>query len=107
MDRLFRSTQAGQVRKDHDQNPVTTSEEWVVDVVKAEYVEAYKLRILFSDGTEQVVDFGPFLQASNNPLIRKYLQPDLFRDFTVEHGDLFWHDYDLCFPIADLYTGDL
>jgi len=54
---------------------------------------------------ERIVDFGPFLQKSLNPMIRKYLKLDNFKNFTVEYGDLFWHDYDLCFPIADLYDG--
>ncbi len=29
------------------------------------------------------------------------------KNFRVEHGDLVWGDYDLCFPIADLYHGHI
>jgi hypothetical protein len=64
-----------------------------------------KLRLKFSDGTERVVDFRPFLENSLNPLIREYLDPGRFAQFTVKNGDLLWGDYDLCFPIADLYEG--
>ena len=40
-------------------------------------------------------------------MIKKYLNPDEFKKFTIEYGDLTWNDYDLCFPIADLYEGKI
>ena len=79
------------------------TEDIVIDVRSAEYVEGYKVRLCFSDAQERIVDFGPFLQSSLNPMIRKYLNLDEFKCFSVEHGDLHWNDYDLCFPVADLY----
>jgi len=38
-------------------------------------------------------------------MIRAYLDPEKFKQFAVEYGDLHWNDYDLCFSIADLYEG--
>ena len=76
-------------------------------VEKAKYVEPYKLLLTFSDGYAHVVDFGPFLLSSANPLIRKYLNLHEFKNFTVQYGDIFWNDYDLCFPIAELYDGKI
>jgi len=76
-------------------------------VQSAEYIEGYELRLFFSDNTIKTVDFEPFLTRSRNPLIRKYLDADLFKNFSVAHGDLYWHDYDLCFPVADLYVGEI
>ena len=81
------------------------AEDMVIEVEEVEYVDGYKVHIKFSDGKERAVDFEPFLANTLNPLIRKYLDLDEFRNFTVEYGDLFWNDYDLCFPIADLYEG--
>ncbi len=81
------------------------AENAVIDVQTAKYVEGYKLRLVFSDKKECVVDFEPFLRNTSNPMIQKYLQLDNFKNFTVAYGDLFWNDYDLCFPIADLYEG--
>jgi hypothetical protein len=75
----------------------------IIDVMAAEHVGAYRLRIAFSDGESREVDFEPFFRSSTNPLIRKYLDPELFKQFAVESGDLSWNDYDLCFPVADLY----
>jgi hypothetical protein len=81
------------------------AENEIVEIRKAEYVGAYKIRLLFSDEQERVVDFEPFLRNSLNPMIQKYRNLDHFQNFTVEYGDLFWNEYDLCFPIADLYEG--
>ncbi len=76
-----------------------------IDVVRAEHEGAYRLRLVFSDGTERTVDFGPFLCSSGHPAIRSFLEPDKFASFRVEQGDLLWGEYDLCFPVADLYEG--
>jgi len=84
-----------------------SSQRWVIAVTKAKYLRDYKLRLWFSDGRRQVIDFGPFLRQSLNPLIRKYLDVEVFKQFTVAHGDLFWNDYDLCFAVADLYANRL
>lgn len=84
---------------------MTLPEGAVLDIAMAEYAGGYKLRLVFSDEKARLVDFEPFLSRSHNPMIRKYLDPEEFASFSVQHGDLVWHDYDLCFPIADLYEG--
>jgi hypothetical protein len=83
------------------------SENQIIFIDKAEYLSEYKLRLLFNDKTSQVVDFYPFLSQSLNPLIRKYLNLDEFKKFKLDAGDLEWNDYDLCFPIADLYENNI
>ena len=67
----------------------------------------YKLRLRFSDGAERVIDFAQFLQTSRNPLIREFLDEKKFAESRLHEGDLIWGDYELCFPIADLYQGRL
>jgi Protein of unknown function (DUF2442) len=79
----------------------------VILVKAAEFVKDHQIRLTFSDGKQQVVDFGPFLNRSNNPLIRAYLEPGAFQRFAIKDGDLIWDDYELCFPIADLYEGEI
>ena len=79
----------------------------VLEIIDAQQVSAYKLRLNFDDGKDQVVDFEPFLTASRNPAIRAYLDTQRFSHFRIEHGDLVWGEYDLCFPIADLYEGQI
>ena len=79
----------------------------VIDIVNAEYFPPYNIHLWFSDGCEQFIDFEQFLKKSNHPEIRKYLNIELFKSFTIVHGRLDWNDYDLCFPIQDLYEGTI
>jgi hypothetical protein len=79
------------------------TDEQVIFVEKVKHVGGYKLELLFNDNTRQIIDFFPFLSSSLNPLITKYLKPQEFSKFEINEADLEWNDYDLCFPIADLY----
>ena len=82
---------------------MSLSEDAIIEIEGAEHISDYKLKLHFSDGTERVIDFEPFLRSSRNPMIRAYLEREKFVNFRVEYGDLVWDDYGLCFPIADLY----
>lgn len=79
----------------------------IINIVVAEQAGDYRIRLTFDDGTAQVVDFKPFLQRSQHPDIRTYLEAERFAGFRVEHGELVWGDYDLCFPVIDLYRNQL
>ncbi len=107
MDRLLCTAQTGDSEKNHPEARLKIGDGMLIDVEHAEYIDKYRLNLRFSNGTEKTVDFGNFLSGSLNPMIRKYLDTEKFREFTVEHGDLFWNDYDLCFPVADLYEGNI
>ena len=74
-----------------------------IKIIKAEYLKDYRIKLLFSDNRIQIVDFKAFLENSQNPTTRKYLNIERFKEFKIEFGDLIWHDYELCFPIIDLY----
>jgi hypothetical protein len=79
----------------------------IINIVAAQQVRDYCIHLRFDDGTDQVVDFKPFLSHSLHPDIRCYLDPSQFPSFRLEYGELVWGDYDLCFPIIDLYRNDL
>jgi hypothetical protein len=79
----------------------------VVQIESARYVAPYKLRLQFDDGHETAVDFGPFLKNSEHPSIRAYLDLKHFKSFRVEDGVLHWNDFDLVFPMAELYRGKI
>lgn len=83
------------------------TENEIFHIEKAEYIKDYIISLHFSDGKVRFVDFKPFLSRSLNPMIRKYLNLGEFKNFSIEYGDLFWNDYDLCFPVADLYDGSI
>jgi len=49
------------------------------------------------------VVFLSFLSKSLHPSIEKYLDEKQFSNFNLTDGNLNWNDYDLIFPILDLY----
>lgn len=40
-------------------------------------------------------------------MTKNYLVESNFKKFRLEYGDLLWGDYEMCFPIWDLYTGKI
>lgn len=77
----------------------------LLEIKSAKYIGDYAVRISFNDGISRLVDFKPFLESSLHPSIRKYLDETQFKQFKIIEGNLNWNDYDLIFPIADLYEG--
>lgn len=78
-----------------------------IKIIKVKLLEDYKLSIVFSNKKTQVVDFEPFLKQSSHSEVRKYLEKKYFKKFHIKDGDLMWGDYDLIFPIADLYKNQI
>ena len=78
-----------------------------INIISAIQTGEYRIRLVFDDNTVQEVDFKPFLTRSHHPDIRAYLEPDRFAGFRVEYGELVWGDYELCFPIIDLYRNTI
>jgi hypothetical protein len=79
----------------------------VVQIEAVRHVAPYELVICFDDGHERTLDFGSFLESSAHPAIRAYLDIKRFKNFTVEDGVMHWNDFDLVFPMADLYAGNI
>jgi hypothetical protein len=79
----------------------------LIEIKSARYIGDYAIRLNFSDGINRLVDFKYFLEASQHPSIRKYLDEEKFRLFKIVDGNLNWFDYDLIFPIEDLYKGEI
>jgi Protein of unknown function (DUF2442) len=74
-----------------------------INIVSATQTGEYRIQLVFDDKTVQEVDFKPFLIHSHHPDIRAYLDTSRFSAFKVAYGELVWGDYELCFPIVDLY----
>ena len=79
----------------------------IVKIESAKYLNDYTIKIAFSDGKIQQVDFGPFLEGSSHPEIRKFLDKRKFKEFSVNNGEFIWGDFDLIFPIMTLYENRL
>jgi hypothetical protein len=78
-----------------------------LEIVQAEYVSGYKIRLAFNDGMVRVMNFEPFLHKALNPDTTKYRQLRNFKKFHLHYGDLMWGDFDMIFPITDLYHGTI
>ena len=79
----------------------------VVSINDALYLSDYKIQFDFSDGTKRTIDFESFLKKAKNPMTKKYLMKKNFKNFQLEYGDIVWNDFELCFPIWDLYKGKI
>ena len=74
-------------------------------IIIAKNLGNYHILVEFNDGVEKFVDFSDFLLKSKRQSIKKYLDETLFGTFKIIDGNLNWNDYDMIFPIADLYDG--
>lgn len=79
----------------------------LIEIKSARYIGDFAIRVFFSDGFNRLVDFKPFLESSLHPSIRKYLDEKKFNEYKIVGGNLNWNDYDLIFPLEDLYKGIL
>jgi len=79
-----------------------------ITVVAAQYVEDYKVRIMFSDNTWKIADFKPFLFAYDRGYYNKYRKPNTFKRFKIEEGNIVWgKNWDLLFPVHELHSGKI
>ncbi|MCX6155952.1 MAG: DUF2442 domain-containing protein [Candidatus Kapabacteria bacterium] len=79
----------------------------VISINSVDNLGDFVLRINFNDGASQLVNFKLFLKNSHHPSIRKYLNDTFFKQYEIVYGNLNWNDYEMCFPIWDLYTGNI
>lgn len=75
-------------------------------IVKAEYVGGYKILFTFADGQHRLADFYPFLSGSNHPLINKFLDIELFKQFCVESWAVRWGDNECDLDPYEIYLGE-
>ena len=80
-----------------------------VYVKSAKYVGDYRITFRFTDGHATEIDFHDFLSApAQNPMATQYLDVTRFKKFAIEdRADIVWGDWEMCFPFAALYAGDL
>jgi len=52
-------------------------------------------------------EYEDFLNSARNPMTRKNLKKELFKNFSISYGDIVWNDYEMCFPVWNLHEGKL
>ena len=78
-----------------------------ISIKEAKYIDGYRIYMKFNDGKENTLDFKNFILSSQHLEIKKYENENLFKNFNLEYGEIEWNDYDLAFPIYDLYQGSI
>ncbi len=79
----------------------------VIQITGAKYLKKYTLEITFSDHKTQVIDFELFLKRSTHPDIVKYQNINKFKKYQIQDGELMWGDFEMIFPIMDLYNNKI
>ncbi|MCL1934750.1 MAG: DUF2442 domain-containing protein [Candidatus Azobacteroides sp.] len=79
----------------------------VIEIKSATYVGNFVIRIDFTDGVRQYIDFKPFLNHALHLSIRQYLDETKFQQFAIVDGNLNRNDYELIFPVEELHTGQI
>lgn len=79
-----------------------------IDVIKARYLDNYKLEITFSDMKINQIDFEKFLNKFHHPTTDKYKKISNFKKFKIDGGNLVWgNNWDIIFPVYKLYKGKI
>ena len=76
-------------------------------IKEASYLGNFIVNIQFSNGETKAIDFKGFLAHSTNPGIEKFRSEAYFKGFEVVDGNLNWYDYEMIFPLKDLYQGEI
>lgn len=68
----------------------------------------FKIQITFNNLEQKQVDIGDFIRRNPHPQYNKYLDPKKFKKFSIVNGNVVWgKNWDLIFPIEQLYSGKL
>jgi len=79
----------------------------IIKIENVIYLGDFVFQLKFNDGAEKNIDFKPFFQKTRNPSIKKYYNEKNFLNYKIIDGNLNWNDYDLIFPIWELYNGSI
>ena len=72
------------------------------DVKYAEYLDEYRVRLWFEDGSEGIADLSDFPNEAN--VFAPFLDNAYFRAFRVEYGALVWVNGELDIAPEELYA---
>ena len=72
----------------------------------AEYIKDYMIRVVFEDNSIKTIDLKPFIQKSQHPAVKKFLDINLFKKFKVEFGSLCWEGGQFDISHQAIYRGD-
>ena len=64
------------------------------EVIKAEAIENYKLKLTFDNGETKIKDMKPYLDKG---IFRKLKDINIFNNVKIKYGTVYWeNDIDMC-----------
>jgi len=76
-------------------------------VVSATHLKGHCLEVEFSDGSQRLINFDPFLKRFRHPDLDRYKKISEFKKFKIIDGNINWHDYNMIFEPESLYKGEI
>ena len=61
----------------------------ILNIVKADYINDFKVKVLFNDGLEKIVDLKEYIYAKKHPFFQPLKKVEEFKKFHV-HRTLIW-----------------
>ena len=61
----------------------------ILNITKADYINEFKVKILFNDGLEKIVDLKNYIHSKKHPFFQPLKQIKKFKKFYV-HKTLVW-----------------
>lgn len=62
----------------------------ILNIIKAQHIENFKVKILFNDGLEKIVDLQDYINSKKHPFFKPLQQVEEFKKFQV-HNTLVWN----------------
>jgi len=75
-------------------------------IIKAKYLNNFLIELVFADGKINKVNFESFV--NNYPAYPEYKNIENFKKFKLVEGNIVWgENWDIIFPLVDLYNNNL
>lgn len=71
------------------------------DITEAQYIDDYRIRLGFEDGSRGTVDLSGYLE--DDTVFRAFRDMEYFEDFSIEYGTLTWGKGELDIAPETLY----
>jgi hypothetical protein len=72
------------------------------EIVNAEYLSDYKIKVEFEDGSQGEVDLSDYLEEGT--VFKSFLDINFFKNFKIEYGTLIWGNGEIDLAPETLYT---
>jgi len=61
----------------------------ILNIIQANYIDDFKVKVLFNDGLEKIVDLKNYINSKKHPFFQPLKQVEEFKKFRI-HKTLVW-----------------